>query len=87
MVASSTSPYESFDRLYPVLDLRQQTLENKLLDAICNGILGTRIIEFSDKIAYLICDQSLKECVYVGRESETDSAEPEELCCNGGATS
>ncbi len=35
----------------------------------------------------MICDQSAKECAYVGRESEVESAEPEALCCDGGATS
>jgi hypothetical protein len=83
--ASSTSPYERFDRLYPIPDLRKQTLENKLLDAICKGISGTEIIEISDKIADVICDQSVKECADVGRESEIDSAEPEALCCSGDA--
>ena len=47
-VATLTSPYESFDRLYPIPDLRKQTLENKLLDAICKEISGTEIIEISD---------------------------------------
>ncbi len=64
-VATSTSPYESFDRLYHLYlipDLRKQTLENKLLDAICKGVSGTEIIEISDKIADVICDQSVKEC-------------------------
>ncbi len=86
-VASSTSPYESFDRLYPTTNLRKQTLENKLLDAIGKGISGTERIEISYQIAYVNCDQSVKECAYIGRESEIDSAEPEALCCDGGATS
>jgi hypothetical protein len=86
-VALSTSQYESFDRLYPIPDLTKQTLDNKLLDTICKGILGTEIIEVSDKIADVICDQSVKECAYVGRESEIDSAELEALCCDDGATS
>ncbi len=47
-VASSTSPYERCDRLYPIPDVRKQTLENKLLVAICKGISGTEIIEISD---------------------------------------
>ncbi len=74
-VASSTSPYESFDRVYPIPDLRKQTLENKQLDAICKGISGTKIMEISDKIADVICGQSGMEleCAYVGRESEIDS--------------
>ena len=55
------------------------------MDAICKGILGTKIIEISDKIADVICDQSVMEleCAYVGRESEIDSAEPKALCCDG----
>ncbi len=80
-VASSTSPYERFDRLYPIPDLRKQTLENKLLEAICRGVSGTEITEISDIIADVICDQSVGEYAYVGRESEIDSAEPEALCC------
>jgi hypothetical protein len=48
-VASSMSPYERFDRLYPIPDHIEQTLENKLLDAICNGISRTEIIEISIK--------------------------------------
>jgi hypothetical protein len=48
-VASSTSPYESSGRLYPIPDLRKQTLEDKLLDADCKGISGTKVIEIRDK--------------------------------------
>ena len=85
-VASSTSPYEIFNRSYPIPDLRKQTFENKLLDAICRGVSGTEIIEIFDKITDVICDQSVGECAYAGRESEINSAEPEALCCDGGAT-
>ncbi len=60
-VASSTSPYESVDRLYPIPDLRKQMLENKLLDAFCKGISGAEIIEISVKIADVICDQSVNK--------------------------
>ena len=86
-VASSTSPYERFDGLYPIPDYRRATLENKMLDAICKRVAGTEIIIISEKAADVICDQSAGECAYVGRESEIDSAEPEALCCDGGATS
>jgi hypothetical protein len=64
-VASLTSLCERFDRLHPIPDLRKQMLENKLLDAICKGISGTEIIEISDEITDVICDQSVKECAYV----------------------
>jgi hypothetical protein len=50
-------------------------------------VAGTEIIIISEKAADVICDQSAGECAYVGRESEIDSAEPEALCCDGGATS
>jgi hypothetical protein len=43
------TPYESFDRFYLIPDLRKQTLENELWDAICKGISGTEVIEISDK--------------------------------------
>jgi hypothetical protein len=86
-VASSTSPYERFDGLSPIPDYRRATLESKKLDAICRGVAGTEIIIISEKAADVICDQSAGECAYVGRESEIDSAEPEALCCDGGATS
>jgi hypothetical protein len=58
-----------------------------MLDAICKRVAGTEIIIISEKAADVICDQSAGECAYVGRESEIDSAEPEALCCDGGATS
>jgi hypothetical protein len=85
-VASSMSRYESFGRLYPIPDLRKQMREDKLLDAICKGKSAAEIIEISDKIADVICDQSVKGCANVGGESEIDSAEPEALCCYDGAT-
>jgi hypothetical protein len=86
-VASSTSPYERFDGLSPIPDYRRATLENKMLDAICRRVAGTEIIIISEKAADVICDQSAGECAYVGQESEIDSAEPEALCCDDGATS
>ena len=36
-------------------------------------------------IAATIFDKN--ECAFVGRETESDSTEPEALCCDGGATS
>ncbi len=88
-VASSSSPYDKYELLYDgsYPDYRRATLENKLLDAICRRVAGMEIIVISDKVADVICDQSAKECAYVGRESEIDSAEPEAICCDGGATS
>ncbi len=55
--------------------------ENRVTDS------GAEIIENSDKIADVICAQNVKESAYVRRGSEIDSAEPEALCCDGGATS
>ena len=66
-VASSTSTYERFDRLFPIPDLRKQTLENKLLDAICRGVSGSEIIEISNKIADVMCDQSEGMCLCLTR--------------------
>ena len=43
------------------------------------------IIIIPEHIAATIFDKN--ECAFVGRESESDSTEPEALCCDGGATS
>jgi len=70
-VASSTSPYERFDGLYPIPDYRRATLENKMLDAICKRVAGTEIIIISEKAADVICDQSAGECAdYVPMSDE-----------------
>ena len=82
-VASSTTPMER--DLYSVPYCRAETLNNKLLSAICKGKSGTEIITNPERIADVIFDK--KECAFVGRESELNQAEPEALCCDGGATS
>ena len=83
--ASSLTPPEVLDGLYSVPYARTATLECQHLKAICEGKGGTEIITIPDSIANAIFD--LKESAYVGRESELNSAEPEALCCDGGATS
>ncbi len=46
---------------------------------------GSEKITFSKRIADYIFGR--EECAFVGQESKLDQAEPEALCCNGGATS
>jgi hypothetical protein len=56
-----------------------------MLNAICKGVSGDEIIEISDYVTNVIFYE--KEYAFVGRESELNSAEPEALCYDGGATS
>ena len=46
---------------------------------------GSEKIILSKRIADYIFGR--EECAFVGQESELDQAEPEALCCDGGATS
>ena len=46
---------------------------------------GSEKIILSKRIADYIFGR--EECAFVGQESELSSAEPEALCCDGGATS
>ena len=71
--------------------IRAAPLECLHLKAICgpnNNVAASKgcseIITIPDSIANAIFN--LKESAYVGRESELNSAEPEALCCDGGAT-
>ena len=84
-VASSTTPMERYEGLYSIPDYRRNNLHHLMLDAVCKGKAGNEIITIPEGIADLICDK--KECAFVGRESELAKAEPEALCCDGGATS
>ena len=84
-VASSTTPPEVLDRLYSVPYHRKQMLDIQEVEAICNGKSGTEIITIPEHIAATIFGE--QECAFVGRESDSDSTEPEALCCDGGATS
>ena len=59
--------------------------EHDTLNANCEGVSDDEIIEISDNVANAIFYE--KEYAFVGRESELNSAEPEALCCDGGATS
>jgi hypothetical protein len=79
---------ERHEGLYSVSYNRKDLLQFKLTDAICKGKAGTEIItipEGNQGIADVIFAK--KECAFFGRESELAKAEPEALCCDGGATS
>ena len=53
-VASSTTPMERYEELYSVPYCRKETLNNKLLSAICEGKRGTEIITIPERIADVI---------------------------------
>ena len=55
------------------------------METINNDTEGMEIIIIPEHIAATIFDKN--ECAFVGRESESDSTEPEALCCDAGATS
>jgi hypothetical protein len=59
--------------------------ENHSFKTACENEDGTEIIIISRKIADEFFEW--KECAFVRQESELDSAEPEALCCDGGAPS
>jgi hypothetical protein len=83
-VASSLTPRDVLDELYSVPYLKERTSEDIISEHICRGKIGTKIITIPERIANVIFDQ--KECAFVGAESIFESAEPEALCCDGGAT-
>ncbi len=59
-------------------------LFNQELEAICNENSGTEVITIPENIADTIFGE--EEFAFFRWESETDSTETEELCCDGGAT-
>ena len=84
-VASYTTPMEHYDGIYSIPYIDFQSPANQIYKDESEDNNGSEKIILSNRIADYIFGR--KECTFVGQESELSSAEPEALCCDGGATS
>jgi hypothetical protein len=84
-VASYTTPLEYYDGVYSMPYIDFQSPANQVAKDENQDNNGSEIIILSKRIADYIFGR--EECAFVGQESELDQAEPEALCCDGGATS
>ena len=73
------------DKLYSTPYNCEETIEDLISKSKLKGTFGDEIIEITKTLFDAIFEGG--ESVFVGRESETDTEEPEALICDGGATS